>query len=115
MVEPTGHVSVNPVVLEPSLLMNASLLPDSPDWIGVITGCPGEAAVGKSPELVSPATTLFSVTSVARLVPMSVPDEPPRMLVEDEIPAVVAIRAKNASVPPPLMLGSGLLFRVPPD
>jgi hypothetical protein len=114
MVAPTGQVSDSPAVLEPSLLMNASLLPESPDWIGVIIGCPGEAAVGKLPELVSPATTLFSVTSVARLVPMSVP-EPPRMLVEDEIPAVVAIRAKNASVPPPLTLGSGLLFRVPPD
>ena len=114
MLAPTGHVSVSPVVLEPSLLINASLLPDNPDWMGVIVGCPGEAAVGKSPELVSPAMKLFKVTSVARLVPMSVP-EPPRMLVEEEMPAVVAIRAKNASVPPPLTLGSGLLFKALPD
>ena len=52
---PTGQVSDKPVRFGPSLLMNASLAPGGDArGIGVTTGCPGDAAIGKSLELVSP-------------------------------------------------------------
>ena len=97
---PTGHVSDRPVTVDPSLLIKASVLPERDACSGVTCGCPVVGAVGKLPELVSPPIKLFRVTSVARLVPTSVP-EPPRRFVDELPPEVVRIRAKNASVPPP--------------
>src|SRR5690242_11017599 len=107
MTELIGQTRLRPAGLEPSLLTKASLLPARDPCTGAMVGCPGEATVGKSPDLVSPAIKLFKGTSVARLVPMSAP-EPPRMVVAEATPELVAIRAKNASVPPPLTLGRGL-------
>ena len=50
------QAKLNPVVLGPILLMNASLVPEGPACNGVTAGMLGSVATGKFPDAVSPAT-----------------------------------------------------------